>query len=145
MADPMEGLDEVLANIKELGNPKKTKSKATKAARKAMNIVRKEVAKQAKAIDDKDTTNKVWKNVKTKAKKSKNKEEIIMQVGLAGGAKKPLEGTTDTTWYWRFAELGSVNRPATPFMRNSFYNNLKVVEDEFVKVFNEEIIKEINR
>ena len=141
----MEGLDEVLENIKKLSNPKKTRSLATKAARKAMNILRKEVATRAKAIDDKDTSNKVWKNVKTKVKKTKNKQEIIMQVGLAGGAKKPSGGAIDSTWYWRFVELGTVNSPANPFMRTAFYNNLNVIEDEFTKIFSEEIQKELDK
>lgn len=145
MSNAIEGLDEVLANIKELGNPRKVKSSATKAARRAMNILRKDVAKRAKAIDDKDTTNKVWKNVKTKAKKSRNKEEVIMQVGLKGGAKKPTGNVPDSTWYWRFVELGTSSRPATPFMRTSFSTNKDTIQTEFVKEFNIEILKEINK
>lgn len=145
MANTMEGLDEVLDNIKKLSNPKRTKTIATKAARKAMNIVRKEVATRAKAIDDKDTTTKVWKNVKTKTKKSKDKNEIVMQVGLAGGAKKPSGEALDSTWYWRFVELGTVNSPANPFMRTAFYNNLTTVEAEFTRILSEEIQKELDK
>lgn len=145
MSNPMEGLDEVLANIAALGSPKATKKAATKAARKAMNILRKKVATNAKAIDDPKSPNKVWKNVKTKAKKSRNKEEVIMQVGLKGGAKKPTGSEIDSTWYWRFVELGTANRPATPFMRTAFYNTKNDVEQEFINTFNEEILKELNR
>lgn len=143
MANEMQGLDEVLENIKRLGNPKKAKSAATKAARRAMNILRKDVATRAKAIDDKDTTTKVWKNVKTKAKRSRDKEEIIMQVGLAGGAKKPTGQVIDSTWYWRFVELGTVNSPANPFMRSAFSDNRNTIEEEFTKVFSEEILKRL--
>ena len=141
----MEGLDEVLANIAALGNPKATKKAATKAARKAMNVVRKQVATNAKAIDDPNSPTKVWKNVKTKAKKSRNKEEIIMQVGLKGGAKKPEGNVPDSTWYWRFVELGTSNMPAQPFLRVALYNNAREVEQIFISSFNEEIMKEINR
>ena len=144
MADPMEGLNEVLDNIKRLGNPKKARSAAVKAARKAMAIVNKEAKKNAKSIDDAETGRAIYKNIATKAKKTKNKEEVIMSVGVKGGAKSPANPDGMSTWYWRFLELGNVNSPAQPFLRIAMYSKMTEVEKQFTDTFSELIRKELD-
>lgn len=141
MPNNIEGLEEVLANVEALGNPRKAKSAARKAARKAMNIVKKEAVKNAKTLDDKDTELKLWKQITVKAKKSKNKGEVIMSVGMKGGAKE----SNAATYYWRFLEFGTIYSPAKPFLRPAMYNSLQDIDKEFKEVFNENIMKELSR
>lgn len=139
-SNPIEGLDDVLANIAALANPKKTKSSATKAARKAMRIVRKEAVKNAKALDTKKTPNKIWKQITVKAKKTKNKDEVIISLGIKGGAKKK----NSDVYYWRFLEFGTVNSPAKPFLRPALYNNISEVNTEFATTLNDFLMKELS-
>lgn len=140
MASHIEGLDEVLANIETLANPKKAKSSAVKAARKAMRVVRREAVKNAKALDNKDTDRKIWKQITIKTKKTKNKDEVIMSLGLKGGAKK----ISSDVYYWRFLEFGTVNSVAKPFLRPALYNNVEEVNTEFASALNEFLIKELS-
>ena len=69
MANEITGLDEVQAKLRILGNKRKAKNAANRASRKAMNIVKDAARKNAKSIDDKDSPNKIWKNIATKPKK----------------------------------------------------------------------------
>lgn len=137
----IEGLDDVLANIEALGDPKAVKKSVTKAARKAMAIVRKEAVKNAKALDNKDSPIKMWKSITVKAKKTKNKGEVLMSVGMKGGAKK----NNSDVYYWRFLEFGTVNSPAKPFLRPALYNNLDIVNKEFAELLNEQLLQEIDK
>ena len=59
----IEGLDEVSRKLQALGNPRKARSIARKAARQAMNVVRDAARQNAKAIDDPKTAEKIWKNI----------------------------------------------------------------------------------
>ena len=104
------GLDDVVNRLQRLANPRKTKSIARKAARQAMNIVRDAARNNAKAIDDPETSEKIWKNIKVSAGKTRNPNEIKMRVGVDGGASQ--NANTDraalsklsggNTTYWRF-------------------------------------------
>ena len=55
------GLDDVVNRLQRLANPRRTKSIARKAARQAMNIVRDAARNNAKAIDDPETSEKIFK------------------------------------------------------------------------------------
>jgi hypothetical protein len=66
------GLDDVVNRLQRLANPRRTKSIARKAARQAMNIVRDAARNNAKAIDDPETSEKIWKNIKVSAGKTRN-------------------------------------------------------------------------
>ena len=135
----MEGLDDVLANIEALADVKRTKKLATKAARKALNIAKKEAVKNAKALDNRDTPNKVWKSIVVKTKKSKNRGEVIMSLGFKGGAKK----SNSDVYYWRFLEFGTVNSVAKPFLRPALYNNIEEITKEFSEKLNDDLMKEL--
>lgn len=128
-----------------LGKPRKVKNAATRSSRKAMNIVKKAARTNAKAFDDKDSGNKIWKNIVTKAGKTKGTNLVKMKVGVKGGAKQRV-GTGNSggdTWYWRLKEYGRSGVPAQPFMRPALSNNKDAVEAEFKRSFSEELDKEI--
>lgn len=160
------GLDEVEANFKKIGNPRKQKNTATRAARKAMNIVRKAAADNAKAIDDPESPNRIWKNIATRAGRTRGTGMVLMRVGVRGGAqqyaktkanvRKGRAGKTyatagskknpgGDTWYWRQQELGNSKMPAQPFLRIALWNNTERVNDEFATFFGDEITKELDK
>ena len=160
------GLDEVEANFKKIGNPRKQKNTTTRAARRAMNIVRKAAADNAKSIDDTETPNRIWKNIATRTGRTRGTDMVLMRVGVRGGAqeyaktkanvRKGRAGKTyatagskknpgGDTWYWRLLETGTSKMPARPFMRIALWNNTENVKAEFVESFGTEIEKELKK
>ncbi|EPP3506178.1 HK97-gp10 family putative phage morphogenesis protein [Acinetobacter baumannii] len=143
----IEGLDEVLRKMKLLGDPRRTRNAATRAARKAMNVVRDAARQNAKAIDDPETVEKIWKNIKVSAGRMKDKSQVLMRVGVDGGASfsnptpKPTSG--GDTRHFRWVEFGSAHQPATPFLRPALANNVQKVTDTFSQSFSAELDKEL--
>lgn len=147
----IEGLDEIQEKLKRLGNPRLIKNAARRSARKAMAIVRDNARNAAKALDDPETAEKIWKNIAIAAGKTRNPNEVIMRVGVRGGAAQnantnkvalsKLSGGITT--YWRYLEFGSAKMPATPFMRPALSNNIQAVTNSFAENFNKEIDKEL--
>lgn len=147
----IEGLDEVQEKLKRLGNPRLIKNAARRSMRKAMAIVRDAARNNAKGIDDPETTEKIWKNIAIAAGKTRNPNEVVMRVGVRGGAAQnantnraalsKLSGGITT--YWRYLEFGSANMPATPFLRPALSNNISQVTNSFAENFNKEIDKEL--
>lgn len=143
----IEGLDEVLRKMKLLGDPRRTRNAATRAARKAMNVVRDAARQNAKAIDDPETSEKIFKNIKVSAGRMKDKSQVLMRVGVDGGASfsnptpKPTSG--GDTRHFRWVEFGSAHQPATPFLRPALSQNIENVTSRFVTSFNDEIDKEL--
>lgn len=147
MANEITGLDGVQARLRILGNTRKAKNAATRASRKAMSVVRKAAVQNAKALDDKGTTNKIWKNIAVQATKTRGTDTVLMKVGVKGGAKKRAQSgkpnSGGDTWYWRFDEFGTATQSARPFLRPALNSNLNQVQDEFAVLFEAEIEKEI--
>lgn len=147
MANEITGLDEVQAKLRQLGNKRKAKNAATRASRKAMNIVKKAAVQNAKALDDKDSPERIWKNIVTKPARTKGTGFVVMRVGVKGGAKeqaqsgKPNSG--GDTWHFRLVEYGSATNNANPFMRPAMNNNQAAVQAEFTRAYSEELDKEI--
>lgn len=143
----IEGLDEVQEKLKRLGNPRLMKNAARRSARKAMAIVRDNARNAAKALDDPETTEKIWKNIAIAAGKTRNPNEVVMRVGVRGGASfsnpNPPNTSGGDTRHWRWVELGSVHNPPTPFMRPALQNNIQAVTNSFAENFNKEIDKEL--
>lgn len=154
----MHGLDELQEKLKKLGDVKVTKRISRKAARKAMAIVRDAARQKAKSFDDPSTNNKIWKQIVVQSGKSRNRDEVVMRVGVKGGARVPYTnnaqnrrlgraGKTYKTeghhFYWRFLEFGTAYIPAVPFMRPAFNQNYQAVEVEFAQVFMAELDKEL--
>ena len=143
----IEGLDQVQEKLKRLGNPRLIKNAARRSMRKAMAIVRDIARNAAKALDDPETAEKIWKNIAIAAGKTRNPNEVIMRVGVRGGAsfsnKNPPNTPGGDTRHWRFIEFPSVNNPGTPFMRPALQNNIQAVTNSFAQNFNKEIDKEL--
>ena len=143
----IEGLDEVQEKLKRLGNPRLMKNAARRSMRKAMAIVRDSARNAAKGIDDPETAEKIWKNIAIAAGKTRNPNEVIMRVGVRGGASfsnpNPPNTPGGDTRHWRFIEFPSVNNPGTPFMRPALQNNIQAVTNSFAENFNKEIDKEL--
>ena len=143
----IEGLDEVQEKLKRLANPRLMKNAARRSARKAMAIVRDAARSGAKAIDDPQTSEKIWKNIAIAAGKTRNPNEVVMRVGVRGGASfsnpNPPKTPGGDTRHWRWLEFGSVHNPPTPFMRPALQNNIQAVTNSFAENFNKEIDKEL--
>ena len=143
----MTGMYQFKKKIDKLRNPKKAKSIARKAARQAMNIVRDSARVNARAIDDPETAEKIFKNISVAAGKSRDPNVIVMRVGVRGGAsfsnKNPPKLSGGDTRHWRWVEFGSANNIAVPFMRPALARNIQQVTDKFAQVFNTEIDKEL--
>jgi len=143
----IQGLDELNKKLKQLGNSKIAKRIARKAGRQAMNLVRDSARSNAKAIDDPQTADKIWKNIAVQGGKSRNRDEVKIRVGVRGGASfsnpNPPQLSGGDTRHWRWIEYGSSNNPAVPFMRPALENNITQVTAKFVDVFGTEIDKEI--
>ena len=165
MAEQIEGLDDVTAKMRELSNPRKQKNAATRSARKAMAVVRKEAVANAKRLDDKETGERIWKNITIKPSKTKN-GFVLMRVGVRGGARSyaatrenvrsgrvgqqyATDGSKENpggdTWHWRLLETGTSKMAARPFMRPALNNNLSIVQGVFVDDYKDQLDKEIAR
>ena len=143
----IEGLDEVQEKLKRLGNPRLIKNAARRSMRKAMVIVRDAARANAKGLDDPQTAEKIWKNIAIAAGKTRNPNEVVMRVGVRGGASfsnpNPPNTPGGDTRHWRFIEYPSANNPGTPFMRPALQNNIQAVTNSFAENFNKEIDKEL--
>lgn len=143
----IEGLESVQEKLKRLANPRLMKNAARRSMRKAMAIVRDAARNNAKGIDDPQTAEKIWKNIAIAAGKTRNSNEVVMRVGVRGGAsfsnKNPPNTPGGDTRHWRFIEFPSVNNPGTPFMRPALQNNIQAVTNSFAENFNKEIDKEL--
>ena len=143
----IEGLDQVQEKLKRLGNPRLMKNAARRSARKAMAIVRDAARSGAKAIDDPQTSEKIWKNIAIAAGKTRNPNEVVMRVGVRGGASfsnpNPPNTSGGDTRHFRWVEFGSANNPPTPFLRPALSSNIPQVTSQFATSFNQEIEKEL--
>lgn len=143
----IEGLESVQEKLKRLGNPRLMKNAARRSMRKAMAIVRDAAGANAKALDDPQTAEKIWKNIAIAAGKTRNPNEVVMRVGVRGGASfsnpNPPNTSGGDTRHWRWLEFGSVHNPPVPFMRPALQNNIQAVTNSFAENFNKEIDKEL--
>ena len=143
----IEGLDEVQEKLKRLANPRLMKNAARRSMRKAMAIVRDSARNAAKGIDDPQTSEKIWKNIAIAAGRTRNQNEVVMRVGVRGGASfsnpNPPNTSGGDTRHWRWLEFGSVHNPPTPFLRPALQNNIQAVTNSFAENFNKEIDKEL--
>lgn len=143
----IEGLDEVQEKLKRLANPRLMKNAARRSMRKAMAIVRDAARSGAKNIDDPQTAEKIWKNIAIAAGKTRNPNEVVMRVGVRGGASfsnpNPPNTSGGDTRHWRWLEFGSAHHPPVPFMRPALQNNIQAVTNSFAENFNKEIDKEL--
>ncbi|OBC94954.1 hypothetical protein A7909_15105 [Acinetobacter baumannii] len=154
MATQIHGLEPALRKMQAIGNEKTVKRIARKAMRQAMNIARDEARQKVKRLDDPTTPEKIWKEIVVQNGRSRNKNTLVMRVGVRGGARIPYTNNAQNrragrvgqtyqadgrVFYWRFLELCTSKQPATPFLRPALYENIEQVTDKFVQVFNFEL------
>ncbi|RSQ52956.1 hypothetical protein EA702_16150 [Acinetobacter baumannii] len=154
MTTQIHGLEPALRRMRAIGNDKTVKRIARKAMRQAMNIARDEARQKVKRLDDPTTPEKIWKEIVVQNGRSRNKNTLVMRVGVRGGARIPYTNNTQNrrsgrvgktyqtdgrVFYWRFLELGTSKQPATPFLRPALYENIEQITDKFVQVFNFEL------
>ncbi|EXT13259.1 hypothetical protein J891_0974 [Acinetobacter baumannii 44327_8] len=154
MATQIHGFEPALRKMQAIGNEKTVKRIARKAMRQAMNIARDEARQKVKRLDDPTTPEKIWKEIVVQNGRSRNKNTLVMRVGVRGGARIPYTNNAQNrragrvgqtyqadgrVFYWRFLELGTSKQPATPFLRPALYENIEQVTDKFVQVFNFEL------
>ena len=155
----IEGMDQFKRKIEQLSNPKKVKQIARKAGRQAMNLVRDAARNAAKALDDPQTPEKIYKEIVVQGGKPRNSNEVKFKVGVRGGARIPytnndanrragkigqsyqMEGKV---FYWRLIEFGTSKMQAQPFMRPALEKNIEPVSNKFAEVFNAEIDKALS-
>lgn len=142
----LQGVASTVEKMRGLA-PRLQKKGLRKAAREAMNIVRDDAKARAKALDDPETKEKVWKNIITQEaiKQSRREGGVVMRVGVRGGAgsnqhSKDASGNPGgDTRHWRYIELGTQFTPPVPFMRPAFSQNVGAVTDQFVTSLGREI------
>ncbi|HAV3489946.1 HK97-gp10 family putative phage morphogenesis protein [Acinetobacter baumannii] len=154
MTTQIHGLEPALRRMRAIGNEKTVKRIARKAMRQAINIARDEARQKVKRLDDPTTPEKIWKEIVVQNGRSRNKNTLVMRVGVRGGARIPYTNnaqnrrsgrvgktyqTDGRVFYWRFLELGTSRQPATPFLRPALYENIEQITDKFVQVFNFEL------
>lgn len=103
------------------------KKAMSKAARKAMSIVRDEVKADA-PVDTGDLKANV--TLRTSARKN---GIVYARVGIKGGAK----ANPDTPYYFRMVEFGTQDMPAKPFMRPALENSAQQILDIVVRELSE--------
>lgn len=148
----IHGLESLQSKLEQLNNPRKVKSAVRKALRQGANVVRDAARANAKAIDDPETKEKIWRNIAVQSGKSRNASEIKMRIGVKGGASMNQHSNTaalasmsgGNTTYWRYLEFGAATTPATPFMRPALANNIQSVTNKITTVLIQEIDKQIS-
>lgn len=147
----IQGLDEVLAKMRALGPGLAAKGART-AMRKAANVVRDAAKANAAKLDRPETPLRIADNIAVQfsAKTLKTTGDVMMRVGVRGGAKqysntrenrgKGRVGTEyaigGSTFYWRFLEFGTSKMPARPFMRPALQENIGRATDVAVVELN---------
>lgn len=142
----LQGLKPVTDKMLGLA-PKLRRKGLRKAARQAMNIVRDDAKARARAMDDPETAEKIWRNIVTQESGRQGQREggVVMKVGVRGGAgsnqhSKDASGNPGgDTRHWRYLEFGTQHNPPAPFMRSAFSTNVNAVTDRFVQVLGQEI------
>ncbi|WP_047305224.1 HK97-gp10 family putative phage morphogenesis protein [Pseudomonas fluorescens] len=142
----LQGLKPVTDKMLGLA-PKLRRKGLRKAARQAMNIVRDDAKARARAMDDPETAEKIWRNIVTQESGRQGQREggVVMKVGVRGGAgsnqhSKDASGNPGgDTRHWRYLEFGTQHNPPAPFIRPAFSTNVNVVTDRFVQVLGQEI------
>lgn len=152
----VEGLDNVLARLRELSS-KMQKKFVAHAVRKGANIIKKAAVDKAKRFDNPKTAKRVYNEIttRTNSKLGKKNGGVAISVGVKGGAKQykntnenrrkkrvgaSYEGPGNV-YYWRFLEFGTSKMKAQPFMRPAVENNVTQVTEAIVADLNDQLDK----
>lgn len=96
-----------------------------RALRKGANVIRDAARINARAIDDPETREQIFKNVSVSGGGRRRERRMggpMMRVGIRGGARHRKGDRLDglpggNTTHWRWVEFGTSQVPARPFMR----------------------------
>lgn len=141
----IHGLPDFREKMQRLGSQKEIKKFVRKASRQAMNLVRDAARNNAKAIDDAATVEKIHKNITVQSGKTRDKNSIVMRVGIKGGAGQNQYSVSTAglsggdTRHWRFIEFGTSTIPAVPFMRPALANNVEAIIGRFSQSFMQQL------
>ena len=152
---------DVVQKLKGL-NDSMQKKEARRAARKAMQVVRKTAITNAQQLDDTKSTEAIYKNIAVQfsSRQSKRVGGVVMRVGVRGGARQYSTTKENVrkgraslydksknkwyrtlgdagnpggdTWYWRFLEFGTSRSRAMPFLQKALAENTQQVTDVVV-------------
>lgn len=138
------GLDSILKNL-QLVRESTQKKIVKKALRKGAVPIRDQAKQNARNIDDPETKEKIWRNIRIQQKKKLPKGEFGVGVGVAGGGKSGGKGPGLDTYYWWFKEFGTSTVAADPFMRTAFESKKaeseQIVAQEMMSGIYQELIK----
>lgn len=147
----LEGLDSLLAKLKDLPLDLKKKSGRT-ALRKAANLVAASVRQNAQTLDDPDTGRTIAKNVAVRwsSKHHKRTGDLAFRVGIMHGAKLPDNGNPDQgvngpTPHWRLLEFGTSKMRAHPFFRIGLSQNIQAATSAFITEYEKAIDRALKR
>ena len=158
MAREFKNAAELERTLREL--PKKLQQRAVKSAlRKGATVIKKAAQKNARRFDDPATASKVWKEITVRAGKRRRNGDVVMHVGVKGGAKRYVnnkenrrkgrvggsyEGPGDV-YYWRFLEFGTKFQRAQPFMRPAMSEHWREAMDTVSKALEVAIAKQAEK
>jgi len=141
----LTGVDELTKKLN--GISVMTRGKAGRfALRKAANLIAAQAKANALEIDDPETAKSIADNIVVQfaTKTFKKTGDLVFRIGVKGGATNP--GTAgDTTWYWRFVELGTSKIPPRPFMRSALSENAQAAGDEFIAQYDKSLTRFLKR
>lgn len=131
----------------------------TASARKGLNETLKEARKEARRLNDPNSSNDISKNLAIifKSKSNRRNGDFELMLGVLGGSKNPNQQNTTrqrgnrrtrqyatggrggSTYYWRFLEFGTRKMQARPFMIKSFIRTQTKVIEVFCSTFEQKI------
>lgn len=118
----VEGLDDIVRKLGLL--PDRIGNRALRRAlRKGANVIRDQARVNARALDDGQTKEAIYKNIVTQGmgrRREKAAGGVGMRVGVLGGAKAKGGNAGNPggdTWYFRLLEFGWSRAAARPFLR----------------------------
>jgi HK97 gp10 family phage protein len=133
----LRGTRSLIRRLREFP-PKLRQKGLRRAARVAMKIVLDDARAAARAFDDPNTPQTIWKLIIIKEARMRE-SGTRMRIGIAGGAKS--QRAKDFPWYWRLIEFGTERMRARPFLRPALENNAQAVAERFAQQLNKEVDK----
>jgi HK97 gp10 family phage protein len=142
------GADEIVRKLRAV--PLRVGRNAMRRSlRKGANVIRDLARANAKALDDGQTREAIYKNIVTQgmgARRQRQVGGVGMRVGVLGGAKAGGNGAANPggdTFYWRFLEFGTSEMPARPFMRSAIASGAEKALNATVEAMKVETDKEL--
>lgn len=148
----IDGLDTIIDRMALLSTAVQRRI-ARRAVRAGANQIARQARLNAKALDDPDTPEAIYKNitVRTASRLGRKAGGVADRIGVMGGGVKPTKGLVNSalrggdTWYWWHVELGTSRRTATPFMRPAIAQSanaaFNATADTMQRLINDEVAK----